>query len=185
MKYIVCAYYTIDTGYEQESKKLIASLHALKLPMDIVGIPSQGSWEINTHYKPYFVESMLLKHYPKDVLYVDVDAIVRQHPVLFDDVDFDLGYAMRNDQELLGGTLYFANNPRVMKLVERWKILCRDMINIWDQIILQILLEDGCTDLKLKIRILPPNYCQIFDLMKEVGEPVIEHFQASRRFKES
>lgn len=183
MNYIVCAYYTVDTGYEEEAQKLITSLNTFHLPMDVVGIPSQGSWEINTHYKPYFIEAMLLKHPGKDVLYLDADAIIKQYPLLFDHVDFDVGYAMRNDQELLGGTLYFANNARVMALVQRWKHWCKTQLNIWDQILLQILLEDGCADLNLKLRQLPPTYCQIYDLMKEAGDPVIEHFQASRRLK--
>lgn len=183
MNYIVVAYYTIDTGYEDEAKKLIASLQEFNLPMDILGIPSQGSWEANTHYKPYFIQQMLVNHYPKDILYVDVDAIVKQYPVLFDAVDFDVGYCLREKQELLGGTLYFANNTKVHALVERWRGACKDHLNIWDQMILQFILESRSADLRLNLRVLPPTYCQIFDLMKDVGDPVIEHFQASRRLK--
>jgi hypothetical protein len=33
----------------------------------------------------------------------------------------------------------------------------------------------------LNIQLFPLNYCQIFDIMQNEGEPVVEHFQASRR----
>lgn len=182
MAYIVAAYFTENTGYAEEIKHLEASLKQLDLPMDLVGIPTQGSWQANTHYKAYFIKHMLIRHYPKDILYLDADARVQQYPALFDSVHFDLGIFYWQNKELISSTLYFANNAKTFELVERWIACCFENPDIWDQKVLQYAIQVS-DDLNLKIEKLPPTYCQIFDLMQDVGQPVIEQFQASRRFK--
>ena len=53
---------------------------------------------------------------------------------------------------------------------------------VWDQKVLQYIIDQS-EDLHLNIIRLPPTYCQIFDLMQDEGNPVIEQFQASRRLK--
>lgn len=183
MNYVVIAYYTKNTPYEEEVQNLIASLEKHKLPMDIIGMRSYGSHQANVHQKPYFIKQMMIRHYPKDVLYLDADAVVQKHPTLFDHVEFDIGVTFRANIELLGGTLYFSNNHKTFALVERWINTCLQNPNVWDQQILQYILQLGSQDLQLKTCLLPETYCQIFDLMKSAGEPVIEQFQASRRFK--
>lgn len=182
MNYVVTAYYTEKTEYEKEVQHLIESLKKFNLPMDIVGISSKGDWQANTQFKSYFLKQMLFRHFPKDILYVDADARVQQYPLLLETADFDVGVVYRDDIELLGGTLYFANKPNVLELIERWIKGCLVNPQIWEQQVLQHVIK-GSHDLKLKVCSLPPTYCQIFDLMKDAGEPVIEHFQASRRFK--
>lgn len=183
MAYVVVAYYTENTSYAEEVKNLIQSLEKFHLPHDIVGIPNQGSWQANTQYKPYFIQQMLFKHFPNDILYLDADARVRQHPEIFDHVDFDIGVIIRGN-EMMAGTVYFANNSVISELVDRWKKTCLLYTDTWDQIILQgVLANSG--DLKFKAKSLPHTYGCIFDFkdMRDAGEPVIEQFQASRRFK--
>lgn len=184
MNYIVAAYYTENSGYEQEIKNLEAGLKKFQLPMDLVSVSNQGSWQANTQYKPYFIKQMLIRHYPKDILYLDADARVQQYPKLFDDMKGDLGvfYWKKNDDELISSTIYFANNAKVLELVERWIVCCIENPTIWDQKVLQYMIEQS-EDLHLNVVRLPPAYCQIFDLMREEGEAVIEQFQASRRLK--
>ena len=150
--------------------------------MDIVGVSSKGDWQANTQYKAYFIKQMLFRHYPKDILYLDADARVRQYPLLFDSVDFDVGVIYRENVELLSSAMYFANKPGVLELIERWIRGCHIHPQIWDQQVLQHILNES-KDLKLQVCSLPQTYCQIYDLMKGAGEPVIEQFQASRRFK--
>lgn len=181
--YIVVAYFTEKTEYAAEVENLIHSLKKFNLPSDILGISSQGNWQANTQYKPYFIKQMLMRHYPKDILYLDADARVQQYPLLFDDANFDLGVVFRNNIELLTGTLYLSNNGRVFELVDRWFKGCFHYPSIWEQRILQFILKEKSRDLHLKVNLLPSTYCQIFDLMKDAGDPVIEQFQASRRFK--
>lgn len=182
MAFVSVAYFTENTSYAEEVQILAASLKRFQLPMDIVGIPTQGSWQANTHYKPYFIKQMMIRHYPNALLYLDADARVQQYPSLFDKAAFDLGLFYWHNQELISSTLYFANNGKTFELVERWIACCFENPDIWDQKVLQYVVQES-KDLALKIEMLPPSYCQIFDLMKNEGEPVIEQFQASRRFK--
>lgn len=183
MKYIITAFYTEGTSYEKEVQHLIESLKSFNLPMDIVGVSSKGNWQANTQYKAYFIKQMLYRHFPKDIVYLDADARVRQYPLLYDTADFDIGVVFRENVELLGSALYFANKANVLELVERWIRGCHFNPEMWDQKVLQHVLNESVKDLRLNVCALPPTYCQIFDLMKNVGEPVIEQFQASRRFK--
>lgn len=184
MHYIAVAYYTENSIYAEEVKKLEASLKRHKMDYELVAIRDQSSWHENAHFKPYFIKQMLYRHFPKDVLYIDADAIVQQYPYLFDTFKADLGvvYFKRphHDEELLGGTLYFANNARTMELVDRWIACCLEYHTVWDQKVLQHIIYET-KDINIKIERLPPNYCQIFDLMQHVGHAVIEHFQASRK----
>jgi hypothetical protein len=182
MPYITCAYYTEKTPYEEEIRHLEKSLDKFNMPRDLVGISSKGNWQANTQYKPYFIKQMLIRHFPKDILYLDADARIQQYPSLFDAVDFDIGVAFREKIELLGGTIYLANNAKVYTLVNHWIEGCFMRPDIWEQRVLQHVLALK-KDLHIQVKVLPETYCQIFDLMKECGDPVIEHFQASRRFK--
>jgi hypothetical protein len=192
MAYIVVAYFTENTGYADEIQNLATSLKRFGIPTDLVGIPNQGSWQANTHYKPYFIKQMLIRHYPKDILYLDADARVQQHPALFDHVNFDLGVSYWTNKqestkeflriELNSSVIYCANNAKIFELIERWIACCFQNPNIWDQRIFQYVIQES-EDLNLRLEKLPPTYCKIFDLMPEVGEAVIEQFQASRRYK--
>lgn len=181
-KYIVVAYYTENTDYADEVTHLIASLKKFQLPMDIVGIPHQGSWLANTQYKAYFIKQMLIRHYPKDILYLDADARVQKYPELFDNIDFDIGAMYLNNEEMLGGTLYFANNAKVSAIVEKWVAVSLEHPQMWDKTILQHIIQVEAAKLGIIVRMLPTSYSHIFD-WKGLEEPVIEHFQANRRFK--
>lgn len=182
MAYIVVGYFTENTGYAEESKHLIDSLEKLKLPYDVIAIPNQGSWQANTQYKAYFIKQMLYKHFPKDLLYLDVDAVVHKHPVLFDEVTFDIGVHYLRSTELISSTVYLRNNSKISILIDRWIAVCLKNPEIWDQKVLQSVINQS-KDLQLKVGNLPPEYCKIFDIMAVIKDPVIEQFQASRRFK--
>ena len=190
MAYITIAFFTLGTIYEEEIKKLEQSLKKFDMPYDFLGIPDEGEWVLNCAYKPKFIHGMMIKHKDKDILYVDADAIIRQKPILFDDFKGDIGVHYKNGKELLSGTIFLKNNGNAMTLVENW--IQEQAINpmVWDQKTLQNVIalsqsDKVCPLTYLKIRVvdLPPTYTQIFDSMKNVGKPVIEHFQASRRVK--
>jgi hypothetical protein len=180
--YIFVAYYTVNTGYEAKAKNLTASLDKLKLPYDAVGVRTLGSWQANTQYKPYFVLQMLIKHFPKDIVYLDADAVVHSIPTLFDNFKADVGVVYRGGQELLSSMFYFSNNSKVFELTQRWRQGCFRNPNIWDQKILQYLLVEA-KDLNLTIQKLPHEYCQIFDDPLNKTQAVIEQTQASRELK--
>jgi len=183
MSYIIVGYYTENTGYAEESKNLTNSLEKLKLPYDVIAVPNQGSWQANTQYKAYFIKQMMIKHFPKDLLYLDVDAVVHKTPVLFDAVTFDIGVHYMRSTELISSTIYLRNNSKISILIERWITTCLKNPDIWDQKVLQSVINQS-KDLFLKVGNLPPEYCKIFDIMAVIQDPVIEQFQASRRFKQ-
>lgn len=185
-------YYTKNTKYEKEAEKLISSLDKFELPHKIKGIDDLGDWNKNTHYKATFIRKMLDKYPNKNLVFLDVDIIIKQYPKLFYDIraDFAVHYIDWNIYKRIGkfkelntSVMYFANNKIVKKFLDAWIEKNRtENIKIWEQKKLQALLDEGWKN-KLKIHLLPATYCKIFDLMHIVKEPVIELYQASRRLK--
>ena len=192
MKGIVfVAYYTFNTPYEAEAVKLKESLKKLDLLYDIVPIPSVGNWQDNTRYKAKFLQQMLLKHKGKNLVYIDVDAIVHSIPIHFKDYTCDIGIRYQDfrwrKNECLSGTIFLANNDKVMKVCEEWeKINIKERSNRQnlEQWNLGSAINVMKNTLNLKVQNLPPEYTFIFDSMKVMYpsvKPVIEHFQASRQ----
>jgi hypothetical protein len=185
MKYTIVSYYTNDDIYRPYAEKLIESLKSLGLEYDVECIDSRGNWNRNTHYKPEFILKMLQKHCPNAIVYTDADSVILSNPVLFENITADVAAhtlehkrcrGINRPDELLSGTLYFANNDRAIKLIIKWIKLCSEHMSIWDQKLLAQLLTGFYH--------LPPEYCCIHDTMcGYVKNPVILHFQASREAK--
>ena len=190
---IFVAYYTFNTPYEAEAAKLRASLKKLDLLHDVVPVPSIGNWQANTRFKAKFLQQMLKKHKGRNIIYIDVDAIVHSIPILFKDYKCDIGIRYQDfrwrKNECLSGTIFLANNERVMKLCEEWEkinIKERDNRQNLEQWNLGSAITMLKSELKLNVVNLPPEYTFIFDSMKAMYpsiRPVIEHFQASRQNK--
>jgi hypothetical protein len=188
---LIVSHYTVNTGYADEIKKLRDSLDYFGLENIIEGIKSLGSWRANSNYCAVQVMRMLDAYPDRDILRVDADAIFQRYPVLFEESSFtaDIAAHVHNFRwhpyELLGGTLFFRNTESVRKLVACWAQWCTvTRLNERPGDLLQILI--GAVSAESRPYIfgeLPATYCKIFDLMKDVKDPVIEHFQASRRFK--
>jgi len=184
VSFITCAFYTVDTPYEELIKNLIASLTALSMPYDIAGYPSTGSWVRNAGIKSQFILKMMREHQDKNILYVDADAIIHEYPVLFDYIHGDFGcYYHKGGKELLSGTLFFKNNGTCLRLLELWVAAQVASPNEWDQKILQEVITDHAEAIGLGIATIPATYVKIFDKMHDAGRPVIEHFQASRTMR--
>jgi len=183
---VFISYYTKNTGYESEYPKLEMSLKRFNLDYEIVSIQSQGDWFANCFYRSIFVKDMLDK-YKRPVIWIDCDAIVQQDPVLFLSlIEYDFAYHLRQRRngncELLGGTMYFNYTNNVFMLLTKWvELVNKDRKKYRLD---QSFLHEAVNLLKgLKVFHLPATYCQIFDIMKDEGTPVIEHFQASRKYK--
>jgi len=188
---LVISHYTKGTGYEEEIRNLRTDLFNLNIASVFHVIDHLGSWRANSNYCAKSVQRALnYDNGNKDVLRVDADARFRQRPTIFEQDDFDADIAAVvhdfpwRKNELLGGTLFFRNTLRVQRLVDMWvNLACEsERKNERNGDLLQELLKDRIFE-SLKFVKLPPTYCQIFDLMANCGDPVIEHFQASRRFK--
>lgn len=190
---IIVAYFTKNTPYEAEAKKLIASLNKLGLQHDVVGVPNLGNWQANTRYKAKFMEDMLNKHSGKNLLYVDSDAIVHSVPVLFQNYKADIAVRWQDfrwrKNECLSGTIFMANNEKTKELCRRWqKINISEGPNAktFEQWNLGTVINQMEREGKIVSRNLPPEYTFIFDLMRRIyptAVPVIEHFQASRKLR--
>jgi hypothetical protein len=185
--WIVVSFFTIGTGYEKEVEGLKASLAAFEIPSRIDAVPSRGTWLLNVQGKPGFLRWLLDELAPRDLVWLDADAKIRQYPDLFDRLSAegqaDIAVHYRNKIELLTGTIWIRNSPGARHLLESWFDFCLKNPAITDQRALQTVIQAAPG--RWKISALPANYVQIFDLMRNAGKPTIEHFQASRRFKKT
>ena len=108
----------------------------------------------------------------------------------FKDYTCDIGIRYQDfrwrKNECLSGTIFLANNDKVMKVCEEWeKINIKERSNRQnlEQWNLGSAINVMKNTLNLKVQNLPPEYTFIFDSMKLMYpsiKPVIEHFQASR-----
>ncbi|MEK0338525.1 MAG: putative nucleotide-diphospho-sugar transferase, partial [Nitrosopumilus sp.] len=144
--WIICAYYTKNTTYEDHSKKFVESLRQFNLSYDITSIDNRGDWYANMQYKPIFLKQMLEKHYPKSVVYVDVDATFCRHPKYFNKLEdtsevnvavhiLDHSKYKRKTQppEMLSGTIFLKNTKETNQIVNEWIWECKKDPKMWDQ----------------------------------------------------
>jgi hypothetical protein len=186
---LVVAYFTPNNSYQRLSQNLKESLQSFKLPHLIKPVQDLGSWENNTHYKSKFIKECL-ETQTQDLLYVDVDAVFKAYPQIFETLDCDIAYRTENFRwradEALSGTVYFRNNEKVKRMVDRWINLNeatpaeRMKPETWEQKNMQRAQREFSD---LVYYNLPPEYTFITDHTKTMYPglfPVIEHFQASR-----
>ncbi len=176
MKPLYVGFYT--PTYKDEAVECVATLDAFGLEHEFVPVESKGSWVANCAMKPSIISALMRRHPLRPLVYLDVDARVRQYPAKFDDFsDDDFGCHFFRGQELLSGTLYIAPSLNARWIISGWEIECERSPELWDQKVLERVLKIVSF---AKVRRLPSRYCRIFD-QNEMGDPVIEHMQASRR----
>lgn len=191
MKFIIVSYYTENTPYKAQAMRLAASLEKFNLPWHIEAVPNLGSWQKNTHYKATFIKQMKEKFADSAIVFMDADAEVKRYPDLFGKLKCDLGicyrdYALfpcrsrKHGKEMLSGTMFIANNKKTWQFIDYW-ISINDITTRWEQLNLEAALGEWRD--RLKIVEMPPEYCQIFDWMRKVENPVIIQHQASRKYK--
>ena len=173
----VIAFHTDDALYSEQIANLRKSLRRFDIPFSIKVVPDLGSWRANTLAMSGYILEAFDEH-EENLVFLDADAVVRQYPALFDEIDTDFACHYRNGQELLAGTMYFKNCAKVKKFVSDWAECSRKR---GDHLAAQTGIEDALRMNNLKTYELPAPYTLIFDMMKSQGPPVIEHFQASRR----
>ncbi len=192
-KPLYVSFYTKDTGYQDEAKRLEQSLRNFGLEYSFKETENFGSWRANIHNRIQVLREFLDES-KQDIVYIDADGAVCKYPELFESFKMDFGLVeidrskfysnwqskFEEKMEVLGGTMYLKNNKRVRSLLDTWERLDKPMETPLSQHTLikalRIEREKG-----LRVKFLPLNYCQIFDTMADAGEPVVEHYQASRR----
>jgi len=192
---IYISFATAKTPYvEVLNKFLLPSLEKLNLTHDIVYPEDRGSWTNNTQLKPIIIRDALLKH-KQAVIYLDADATIEYYPELFDRLqDYDIGvhyfdfYKFWRNKEgnakrdILGGTLYFNYNEKVLAFMEAW--IKQTQGNYNDQQSLNIVVTQWKD--KLNIYNLPIEYIAIRKgnfVPPEIKNPCIIHNQVSRKYR--
>lgn len=192
---IYVSFVTKNTPYEQIVEDcLIPSLKRWDLRYYVDYVENKGSWAKNILYKPEFIYKMLTK-YKEPIVSLDADATIEQFPELFGRIpneydiavhylDWKTWYGKGNIKELLGGTIYFDYNEKVLNMVNDW-IMVQKNLGTYPQKVLSNLLEENKN---IKIYTLPLSYCYIKTLPRG-GEPLVKlnpvilHHQCSRKYK--
>ena len=191
---VIISFYTKKTPYEREIERLIASCNHFELSHSIEGIESLGSWELNCACKPFFILKKL-DELQKPILWVDADRVFVEKPTW--QKAFDAELAVRINEELeeehpskvISSTIFVRPSEKGKFLIKDWIKHCALTLldkerkeEFWDQIALRdVLLKN-----RDSVKSMPVEYSKIFDHpgdCQRVHKPVIEHFQASRRFK--
>lgn len=182
MKFI--GFYTKDTPYKKEADELTATLNKYDLDFHIYEVESKKSWVKNCAQKSTVIKQALTD-FSDDIFYLDVDArILRKPPleVLVSSVPMLANWVTPfggGRFEILSGSIFFPNNELSMKLIEDWEHLQQNKLTVWDQKVLQLVVEKH----KYKYESLPLEWCWIKEFMKDIKDPIIWHTQASRRLR--
>ena len=192
---LVISYYTVDTPYEGEAKRLQASCVKWNIEAEIQGVKSHGTWERNCAIKPAFILQMLEKH-RRPLFWVDADALFLQKPEFGQFSDCDIAVrindflAKDHESYIASGSIFINDTLRAKEVIALWQEECAKQIALpgrvleyWDQMGLRDVLQ---RKLDTKITSLPLGYCKIFDLddiFIRDEDVVVEHRQASRLYK--
>lgn len=193
---LVVSYYTKETVYQLEVQNLIASCENWGIEHHIEPITSLGSWERNCCYKPFFLMEKL-QQFKRPLFWVDADGVFVRKPewqtVFSKDaaVRINAEREDRHPSKVNSGSLYINATVGGGALLQAWAQECLDCFadpnrseEIWDQIAMRDVILRG--NLRADIGLLPLEYLKIIGNPcdeKNIGEAVVAHYQASRRFK--
>lgn len=192
LPYVIISYYTRGTPYEKEVENLRESLERFDLSYEIYEVPSRGSWIKNVQINEEIILRAMDAFPGKAIVSLDADSVVQKYPALFETLDCDFAahyhiWSRGNRKELFCSTMYFRNCGLTREFlndcIERYRQCptTRQQPNMMS--VFEGKWGNRVWRKELKFTNLPPQYCKIFDLMGEIKYPVIEQFQASRRFK--
>lgn len=171
--------------YEECYQNLYRSMYDLGLEGSLHSVAIEPrSWRMAQAFKPSFVLHSLKEFEPHPVVWLDADCMVRRQPSLFHEGaldDYDFAAHLHRGHELLTGTLWVNNTPLARQVCVHWERRSKNNVNEWEQRHLQQEIREHQKLAAHRILFdLPAAYCKIFDIMKTVENPVIEHYQQSR-----
>jgi hypothetical protein len=195
-KWILVSLYTIDTPYEEKIKELKSTIKNRKIDYCLFGKLPLGDWRKNLNHKSGIILKAMEMFPCKDIVFVDADAKVNKYPVLFDrlskEKQANIAACFHEYKEsvspgsLLSGTLWIKNCKKSKGLIMRWHEIGLKNEKIRHQHCLRLAIDEFNMDSSfLQIYRLPTEYTYIFDYHygKQLN-PVITHYQASRKFRE-
>lgn len=181
-QYVACAFYT--SHYLNKVLRLKESLERFGLNYHLKLVPRRLTWEATTRHKPAFVGQCLESFPDHHILYLDADAIVRRPPDFLDEINSDIGLLfapiLRDGKRYLSiaaGTLYVRNTPGGRRFAKVWQ---QNEPNVGPLGLDEDMIYCAFNELEgISFTALPRSYSKIFD--STGPDPVIEHFQASRK----
>ena len=176
----VISFYTKQ--YKREVDRLICSLKKFNIDCDIEYYESDKSWIENTNYKQVFIKKKLLE-YKHPLVWLDADAEVVKYPKYFDVIEEDVGLHVKDFDKLQTGTMYFKYKPNVLELLDVCIRNSKVEPKIPDGRHFHGAIRSRYLRGWLTMFTLPYSYYYIFDLYSKWKDPVIKHYQASRRFR--
>ena len=183
--------YTKHTPYEDEVEDWELCAKAIGVEYEIFAAESKGSWGRNTQLKARYILKALLDNPGKDIVWLDIDARIRQYPVFFVQTASDISCNVFSDHiekdSLNSATVFFKSGIPAISLVRTWVTLNHEQVGRYgDQENLQIVLNEAIAADRIVWENLPQSYAKIFDREShQWAEDVIVQYQASRRYKES
>ncbi len=194
MKPLVVSYFTPD--YRAKANALMRSLRKLGIEFQVEPIEELGTWQKDSQFKAKFIWKKLTENFDKvlgtgrPIIWTDADSEVLSYPYAFEHTECDIAvcefkHTNRDVTELLSGTIYFRNNEKSHRVVDKWIEVCNENPSLWDQRCLRKALNFFADD-GLRITYLPVSYCFIFDTHRKMFpdvDPIIVHYQESRQAK--
>lgn len=176
------------------NKYLLPSLKQFDLPYKLYRKPDLRNWEKNTvNYKAQIILDAL-KEFNKTIVFLDADAVINSFPHLFYTIPnkYEIGYHLvdwhlqynktSNIKQLATGTLWINNTENTKNFIKKW-ILLNSKTKYNEQFNLETIIKNN----NINSFILPVEYCAIVNfknvLPDYIKNPVITHFQASRKYK--
>lgn len=182
----VIGFYTDDRLYSEHAKLMEASLKRFGINPYLEKV-SANDWQKVIAFKPEFIHRACEKYPDQPILYIDADAFV--HKDIREDfakISEDIAVHYFEDKDLASGTLFINATPNARNLVREWAVRMRENPDVWDQKVLEDLVDEWLLKGRLTLNKLGSEYTYIFDLTpkryasKSLGQPIIEHLQASR-----
>lgn len=187
----IVSFYTKNTGYEKEAKKLQLSAKKIGQNIYIEAIDNLGSWDLNTKHKPFLILNAMNKYPDEDYfLFLDADAIVNKK-IPTKEIIGDIAVCHKSIKTkkqkgwLLSGTIFIKNNDKMKKIMYEWIKINKKNPKTYDQDTLYTVLKNNFQ--QIKIQRLSLKYCKINGSKcfshRKITDPIISHNQASRKLK--
>lgn len=176
----VISYFTKNTPYENEVDEWLNSFKHCKTA--VFSMENQESWEKNCALKCLVIKKAL-EDYKDNLLFVDIDArCMREFEELPQENLPGLSWWQPPypgmSEELLSGTIFIPNNDAGKYLVNTWISYQKANPKIWDQYVLQHVVQNK------NIPHFRLNHIWIaVNGHIEIENPIIYHHQKSRKYK--
>lgn len=179
----IFGFHTDDKLYTKHAQILTCSAKKFDINVHFSQV-SKDDWQKIIAFKPKFIAQMR-RDLTGKILFVDADAIIlKDIRPFFDSIEEDIAVHYINGTRLISSTIFINDTPNAHLLMDEWERRQLAQPEVWDQVVLQELVDEWVESKKVTLNKLPPNYTFIFDTSRrtygDAYEPIIEQLQASR-----